>query len=86
MTELNTDKFLNEINKKWINKNCPMCGQNHWNIDKNMMSPMKLGNKGDIQLGGQIMPLVAVSCLNCGNVIFVNPLIIGAVDSDSQNE
>lgn len=35
-----------------------MCGDNNWNIDQNMFSPLKLGENGEIQLGGLIMPLV----------------------------
>lgn len=86
MNKLNEQKFLNEINERWKNKNCPMCGHNHWSIDKGMVSPMKLGEDSAIQLGGMIMPLVAVTCAHCGNVVFVNPLIIGAVDTSEKKD
>lgn len=86
MNRLNTEKLLSEINQKWITKSCPMCGQNNWNVDGNIVSPMRLSGSGDIQLGGEMMPLVAVTCMNCGNVVFVNPLVIGAVDTDSKDK
>ena len=84
MNSLNREKLLNEINAKWTNKKCPMCNRNNWNISKNMVAPMALSDKGDIELGGQIMPLVALTCMNCGNVLFVNPLVIGAVDTSNE--
>ena len=86
MNKLNNQKFLDIINQKWINKNCPMCGHNNWNFDGNIVSPMTMGDSGNIQLGGQIMPLVAMTCMHCGNVIFVNPLIIGAFENEGMDK
>lgn len=86
MASLIREKFLNEINAKWKNKNCPMCSHNNWNIDGNMVAPMRLSDKGGIELGGQIMPLVALTCMHCGNVLFVNPLVIGALDTSKEDK
>lgn len=86
MNKLNLEKLLNELNQKWANKNCSLCGHNNWNVDNAMVSPMTLGENGDIQLGSRIMPLIAVTCTNCGNVIFVNPLVVGALESDTTDK
>lgn len=86
MFKLNSEKFLDEINRRWTNKNCPMCSQNHWNVDANMVTAIKLSEDGGIELGGQVMPLVAVTCMNCGNVMFVNPLVIQCIDSNDAKE
>lgn len=81
MNVLNQEKFLNEMNSRWLNKNCQLCGKNNWNIERNMVTVNRIGDNGEIQLGGTIMPLVAMTCMNCGNVVFVNPLVCGAVDN-----
>lgn len=86
MTSVIRDKFLNEINSKWKDKNCPMCSHNNWNINWNMVTPTRLSGKGGIELGGQIMPLVALTCMHCGNVVFVNPLVIGALDTSKEDK
>ena len=86
MFKLNQEKFLGEINRRWTNKNCPMCSQNRWNVDTNMVTAIKLSEEGGIELGGQVMPLVAVTCMNCGNVMFVNPLVIQCIDENSEKE
>ena len=76
MASLIRDKFLSEINAKWKNKNCPMCSHNNWNVDGNMVAPMRLSEKGGIELGGQkylpfaflplLCPLTAVFCAITG--------------------
>ena len=81
MASLNQEKFLNEINEKWTSKKCPMCNHNHWNISPHLVAPVTLGENGDIQLGGNILPLAALVCNHCGNVLFVNPIAIGAMDT-----
>ena len=84
MFKLDREKFLNEINKRWVNKNCPMCGHNNWNIDPNMVTAVRITENGAVALGGDLIPLVAVTCLDCGNVVFVNPLVIKTVSTDEK--
>jgi len=36
-------------------------------------------NAGSVIIGGPVIPVVAVTCLNCGNTVLVNALIAGAV-------
>lgn len=86
MFKLNQEKFLSEINDKWINKNCPMCGQNGWQIVPDMAALVNLDERGGIQLGGKIMPFIAITCTNCGNTILVNPLVLKCVDSAEEGE
>ena len=40
MLKLNTEKFLYELNRLWTNKNCPMCSQNRWNVDNNLVTTL----------------------------------------------
>lgn len=88
MYKLNQEKLLSELNRKWVNKSCCMCGQSKWNIDAQMVTPMKFNENGGIQLGGNLIPLVPVTCTYCGNVLFVNPMVLDAVDviNDGENK
>ncbi len=85
MFKLNKEKLLSIINEKWTTKTCPMCSCNSWIVDDSMVTPLEIGEKKDLRLGGKMMPLVPVTCTNCGNTVFVNPLIIQAVDTDSDD-
>lgn len=86
MISLNREKFVEQINAKWKTKICPMCHKNNWNMGKKLVSPMNLSEGGDIELGGSVMPLVAMTCMNCGNVLFVNPLVIDAVNKADEEK
>ena len=78
--KVNKDKLLKKINEKWTTKQCPMCGNNNWNIDSDMMTMVGVGSDKSISLGGKMIPVVAITCNECGNTIFVNPLAIKCVD------
>ena len=86
MISLNREKFLEQINAKWKTKVCPMCQKNNWSIGQELVSPMTLSTEGAIQIGGSVMPLVAMTCMNCGNVLFVNPLVIDAVNKTDEQK
>lgn len=78
--KLNREKLIETINKKWKTKTCPMCGENNWNIDSDMMAMMRVDEEKNVQLGGRMIPLVALTCNECGNTVLVNPLVIDCVD------
>ena len=79
--KLNKNKLIDTINQKWVTKNCPLCGNNNWNIDDDMMTMIGVGKDRSIQLGGKIIPVVAITCRECGNTIFVNPLAINCIEN-----
>lgn len=83
MFKTNNEKLLSIINQRWRSKLCPMCGQNTWNIDDTMVTPLTVGENKDIHIGGKIIPLITITCMHCGNTVFVNPLVIDAVDTDA---
>ena len=58
-----------------------MCGENNWNIDDDMMTMLSVGENRSIQIGGKIIPVVAITCKECGNTIFVNPLAINCTEN-----
>ena len=86
MITLNREKLLERINAKWKTKTCPMCQKNNWNIGKNLVSTVNLSDDGGVELGGSVMPLVPIICMNCGNVLFVNPLVIDAVNKTDEEK
>lgn len=78
--QINEKKLINTINKKWKSKACPMCGNNNWTIDMDMITMIGVGSDLSINIGGKIRPVVAVTCNECGNTIFINALAIECVD------
>lgn len=78
--KVNQEKLINTINQKWLSKNCPMCGKNNWNIGTDMITMLGVSEDTSIQIGGRITPVVPVTCNECGNTIYINPLAINCVD------
>lgn len=83
---LDQKAFEKHINEKWTNKVCPMCGGNNWTYDATMATPLTIGPGKTINLGGKILPLVPVTCSNCGNTIFVNALVAKAFIDDGDDK
>lgn len=76
---MNTEKLINHLNEKW-GKPCPMCGSNNWNVSDKIYE-LREFHDGNLIIGsGPIFPVVPVSCNNCGNSIFVNALVSGAIE------
>lgn len=82
--KLNKLLFEKHLNEKWSTKVCPMCGCNAWTYDDILCTPLTLGPNNSINLGGKIMPLVPVTCTNCGNTIFINALVAKAYEEDRE--
>lgn len=86
MIKLNDKKVLDALNEKWSTKACPMCGTNNWIVDSNMVTPVLINESGAVAVGGRCMPLMAFTCKNCGNVLFINVLVHGAIDDDGETQ
>jgi hypothetical protein len=78
-------KAINWINKKSLNKGCEVCGQNHWGVSTDVVTPIVLKNNS-FQLGGTSYPSVVVICNNCGNTKFINAVLAGLIDTTEKDE
>ena len=50
------------------------------------MPPLSIGPGTEIHLGGKIVPLVPVTCVYCGNTVFVNTKIAKAFIDDREQQ
>lgn len=74
MTNFDTDKIKKVLVEKWGNKSCPMCNNNNWNIQDRCFQLMQY-NKGSMVVGGPVIPIIPVTCTNCGNTVLVNAIV-----------
>ncbi len=84
MKKPNAEEIIEFLNKKWKNKNCPMCGNKEWNINGDTIYELREFKDGDLVLGAgtAIMPVIPVTCSNCGNTIFISPLATGLMEKE----
>ena len=78
MRKLNGQDIINHINKKWTNQSCPYCGNRAWTIADKVFE-LREFNDGNIIVGGSssILPVIPVTCNNCGHTVFVNAMSSG---------
>lgn len=79
MKILDAEKIIKHLNSKWNNKNCILCGGNQWSVSDKMHELREYQDGNLVVGGGNIIPVVPIVCINCGNTIFINPLIANAV-------
>lgn len=75
-------RFLNERSNG--NITCSICGHHSWGVNDKIFQMLEY-QKGGIVFGGNmdLLPVIPVTCNNCGNTIFVNAIKAGIVEVDS---
>jgi hypothetical protein len=78
MAKIEAAKLIEHLRGKWAGRPCQMCGVGNWNVNESTFE-LREFNEGPLVLGGPIMPVVPVTCTNCGNTILVNAVVSGVV-------
>jgi len=86
LTKQQQEQMVNYIKTKWAAPtSCPVCRQNTWQVAAEVHEIREFSG-GNIVLGGSaLVPLVPVTCQNCGNTMLFNALIAGVDLSGGQN-
>ena len=66
------EKTLEWLNDKWIGKKiCFICKENNWNLHSDI-TEIRNYYGGSMVLGGKVIPIIVLTCLNCGNTLLFN--------------
>ena len=80
MSKLDSEKLIGHLKQKWGGQKCPMCHQGKWSVQDNVYE-LRGFHGGSMVFGGSaLIPIVPVTCDNCGNTILVNGIMAGVVD------
>lgn len=80
MNDTNFDNFIKSLGEKWQgNKQCPICQNNTWGIS-DKLAELREFHHGDIIMGGQVYPLIVLSCKVCGYIHLFNAILAGLID------
>jgi len=70
-------RIVDFLNGKWRPpKTCTLCGSNVWSIEQNL-AELRFLSTGGFVVGGPIIPLIVITCNNCGNTVLVNAMKAG---------
>ena len=81
---IDTQKLIAHLKDKWLGRPCPMCQVGNWNVSDKVFELREFYG-GGLRLGGvPIYPVIPVTCNNCGNTVFINPITAGVLIRDEK--
>jgi len=82
--KVDSQKLLNHLNSKWQGRPCQMCGVGNWTVSDSIFE-LREYNQGNMVIGGgPLIPVVPVTCNNCGNTVFVNAIKAGLIEPNKK--
>ena len=76
MDKKRADRVAQHINEKWKDKDCLLCGENQWGLADVRLSCLDRPDHG--------LPLIAVTCGNCGNTVLISAVAAGVYESEDK--
>lgn len=84
--KVDTEKVVKHLVETWgENRKCPMCGSGHWTVSE-MIVELREFHQGTLMAGGNLFPVIPITCSNCATSQFVNAVQIGLIDEGGSNE
>jgi hypothetical protein len=81
MADIKTDAVIAFLNSKWGNRSCPMCNKGPWSVQDRVFQLNEF-HQGNLVVGGPLIPVIPVSCGNCGHTVLVNAIIAGVLPAE----
>jgi predicted nucleic-acid-binding Zn-ribbon protein len=79
----NSKKVIDFLALKWQNRNCPMCGSGPWEVQDKTFQLNEF-HSGNFVVGGPLIPIIPVTCMNCGHTVLVNAIVAGALSPEAE--
>ena len=64
---------------------CPLCRGTQWRISDKVFQVMEY-EPGGLILGGASVPVLPLTCMNCGNTYFINALVSNLIDKPQKDD
>lgn len=80
MQKSDLDQVLDWITEHWSGdeRQCPVCQHSNWNLGRTI-SELRSFHGGVFALVGPVLPVVSITCMNCGLVLQFNAIQLGIV-------
>ncbi len=78
MAGIDDKKLIAHLAAKWTGRPCPMCGAANWNAQNSSFQLMEF-HGGNVVIGGPVIPVVPITCANCGNTVLINAIVAGVL-------
>jgi len=77
----------NELDKNWVNKKCPLCGDETWSFTDRVLE-LREFQQGSLSFGGDsvLFPVIAVTCQKCTYTIFLSAVKLGLFKNEEKTK
>ena len=87
MEETQRNRLIQHLEQKWKEKSCPLCGESAWNVPEETYELREFHGGGLVVGPVPIVPVLPVTCSNCGNTVLINGIVAGVVTQEgSEND
>ncbi len=83
--EVEKKRLVEKINEIWGDTTCPICQKHDWTTSGEIYTPSLINEQGRIDLGKKMLPLMPITCSNCGNTLFINGKVLGCIHETNDN-
>lgn len=83
--DIDTEKLIDHLKEKWKDAPCPMCGNKSFQVADKVFELREFAGGDFLVGGGPLIPIIPVTCENCGNTIMINAVKINLIKPQSQN-
>ena len=81
MDKKDSEKLIQLLKSKWQEQQpCPMCKKGEWSVQDKIFELREFRKEG-LNVGSPIMPVIPITCLNCGNTVLINALVSKILES-----
>lgn len=82
--KVDSNKLISHLKLKWQGRPCQMCGTGDWTVSDSIFE-LREYNLGNLVIGGgPIVPVVPITCDNCGNTLFINAIKAELIDTNKK--
>lgn len=85
MNDEDKAKLIRHLEDKWSSQNCPMCGHSSWNIPSEVYEIREFHGGGLVVGPIPIVPVLPITCSNCGNTVLVNSIVAGITNRPEES-
>lgn len=76
MVKVDGQRLIAHLNLKWQGRTCPVCNGGPWTAQDTLFE-LRQFNEGSMVIGGPLIPVIPISCGNCGNTVLINEIAAG---------
>ena len=86
MDKSDSERLIQFLNEKWQGRPCPMCHMSTWSAQNKIFELREFHGGGLVIGGSPIIPVIPITCNNCGNTILINAIKTKIVISEEEEK